>query len=197
MCYVVWNSVQHNKLFLCQCNCKTMINHCYKIIIVMKQTTFVFHRSTRHHSKKHLMTLTSNSCLSILINSYTVISLCLPFSSNQMFLTKICKDWTFLYIPWSVQVMKPLKHLKQTELMCCNYTLLLWLLWRYMQALVSATSAGSHRPLFFQDQWVCSCWVLGGHRSMSKTSWVFGLTLLSQPLLRFYTAIHTLPRSLD
>lgn len=43
--------------------------------------------------------------------------------------------------------MKPLKRLKHMELMCCNYDLLLRLLWRYMQALVSATSAGSHRPL--------------------------------------------------
>lgn len=194
MCYVVWkkrNSVQYNKLFLCHCSCKTMKNQCCKMLIVMKQTT------ASQQFKKHLMTLTSHSSLSILLNSYTVISPCLPFSSNQIFLTEICKDWTFLYIPWSVQVMKPLRHLKQTELMCCNYAPLLWLLWRYMQALVSATSAGSHRPLFFQDQWACPCWVLGGHRSMSKTSWVFGLTPLSQPLLRFCTAIHTLPRSLD
>lgn len=51
--------------------------------------------------------------------------------------------------------MKPLKLLKQMELMCCNYAPLLRLLWHYTQALVSATSAGSHRPPFFQDQGAC------------------------------------------
>lgn len=82
--------------------------------------------------------------------------------------------------------MKPLKCLKWTELMCCNYVPLLRLLWRYMRALVSATSAGSHRLLLFQDQWACPCRVLGGHRSMSKTSRVFGLT-----------PSHSLPHSLS
>lgn len=64
-------------------------------------------------------------------------------------------------------MVKPLKRVQQKELMCCNYAPLLRLLWRYVQALVSATSAGSHRPLSFQDQWACPCRVLGGHRSMS------------------------------
>lgn len=41
---------------------------------------------------------------------------------------------------------------------------------------MSATSAGSQRPFFFQDQWACPCRVLGGHRSMSKPSRVFALT---------------------
>lgn len=82
--------------------------------------------------------------------------------------------------------MKPLRRLKQTELMRCNYAPLLRLLWFYMQALVSATSAGSRGPFFFQDQWACPCWALGGHRSMSKTSRVFSLTPsppLAAPLL--------------
>lgn len=109
-----------------------------------------------------------------------------------MFLIEICEDWTFLYIPWSVQAVKPLRRLKQTELMCCNYAPLLRLLWRYMQALVSATSAGSHRPLFFQDQWACPRRVLGGHRSMSKTSRVFGLTPpLAAPPLFLHRDPHT------
>lgn len=43
------------------------------------------------------------------------------------------------------------------ELMSCNYPLLLRPYWRSVQALVSGTSAGSHRRLFFQDQWACTC----------------------------------------
>jgi len=65
--------------------------------------------------------------------------------------------------------------------MCCNYVPLLRLLWLYMQALVSATSAGSRRPLSFQDQWACPRQVLGGHRSMSKTPWAFCLTPTDPP----------------
>lgn len=93
----------------------------------------ILEKSRLHHSKKKKDSfLTSHSSLSILINIYTIISRYLPFSSNQMLLIEICKDWTFLYIPWSVQAMKPLKRLKQTELMYCNYSPLLRLLWRYI-----------------------------------------------------------------
>ena len=85
--------------------------------------------------------------------------------------------------------MKPLKRLKQTELMCCNYAPLLRLLWHYTQALVSATSAGSRRPFFFQDQWACPCRVLGGRRSMSRA---FGLTPTTPLLSRRPSSVSAL-----
>lgn len=78
------------------------------------------------------ISLPSHSFLSIQVNIHTIIFCFLPLSSNQMLFIEICKDWTFLYVPWSVQAMKPLKSLKQTELMYCNYSPLLWLLWRYI-----------------------------------------------------------------
>lgn len=79
------------------------------------------------------------------------------FLQIKEFLIKIRKDWSFLLIPWSVRVTKPLEPRKQTELMCRNYAPLLRLLRGSVQALVSATSAGSRGLLFFLDQWACPC----------------------------------------
>lgn len=74
-------------------------------------------------------------------------------------LMEICADWTFLYTPWSVRATKSLKCLKQMELMGCNYAPLSGLFWFYTQALVSATSAGSHGTLSFRSSGRVLAWL--------------------------------------
>lgn len=109
---------------------------------VKKILIFSNPKITQRHSS------TSHSSLSSSINSRTKT----PRSFFQITrpLMEICADRTFLYTPWSVRATKSLKRLKQMELMGRNYSLLSGLFWFYTQALVSATSAGSHGTLSFR-----------------------------------------------